>query len=82
MGIFTNHSDTTTNLVTASNLCESLCRYGRSEDIFNRLKREIERHVIDIKHDIPVGLDILIRLNQCWNTFCGQLSIIRNVFME
>ncbi|CAO3657561.1 unnamed protein product [Mucor hiemalis] len=31
---------------------------------------------------IPVNVDLLLRLNQSWSTFCNQLSVIRNVFME
>jgi cullin-4 len=83
--IFSSNTLVSINFVTASKLCESLCRYGKSQDIYEKLKKEIEEHVLQMKAEllsIPVNIDILSRLSSSWNTFCSQLSIIRNVFME
>jgi cullin-4 len=66
-------------------LSESLCRYGKSAEIYNALKQEIENHVLNIKTEVlskPVNQGLLTRVNISWNTFCSQLAIIRNVFME
>lgn len=73
------------NYYTVSRLSENLCRHGKSKDMFEALQEEIQICVVNLKAtllSIPVNHDILIRLNQCWITFCNQLAVVRNVFME
>ncbi|GAA5805708.1 hypothetical protein HPULCUR_011232 [Helicostylum pulchrum] len=83
--IFEDTQSIQINYITASKSLESLCRYGKSKEIFDKLKIEIENHVERMKKDLlskPLNDNILGRLKHCWNTFCSQLAIIRNVFME
>jgi cullin-4 len=66
-------------------LTESLGRFGKFAELYKALKDEIVKHVEQLKRQllsVPVTQDLLRRLNLSWNTFCSQLTIIRNVFME
>lgn len=73
------------NYYTVSRLSENLCRHGKSKAIFEALQDEMQGHVVNLKKILlstPVNQDILVRFNSCWTTFCNQLTVIRNVFME
>ncbi|KAI8636445.1 Cullin family-domain-containing protein [Parasitella parasitica] len=85
LSIFSTDNFNRINFITASQISIGLCRFGKSEKVYNCLKEEIEKHVQEIKkslHSKPLNQDILGRLNAHWDTFCLQLGIIRTVFME
>lgn len=66
-------------------MTEGLGRFGKFPELYKGLKEEIVKHVQLLKGQllsVPVTQDLLQRLNASWNTFCSQLSILRNVFME
>jgi cullin-4 len=66
-------------------LTESLGRFGKFAELYMALKNEIVKHVQQLKAQllaVNLSQDLLQRLNLSWDTFCSQLAIIRNVFME
>lgn len=83
--IFSRENFAGMNYYTVSKLSENLCRHGKSKEMFEALQEEIQTYVVNLKAtllSIPVNQDLLVRLNHCWNTFCNQLAVVRNVFME
>ncbi|CAO3645006.1 unnamed protein product [Mucor fragilis] len=85
LSIFSTDNFNRVNYITASQISVGLCRFGKSEQVYNSLKQEIENHVQEIKKSLmskPLTDNLLRRLNVHWAMFCQQLTIIRTVFME
>ncbi|KAI7897480.1 cullin 4 [Cokeromyces recurvatus] len=80
--IFSTEQHKNFNYLTTSRLCESCCRFGKSEKLYEALVREIEQYTLEIQKSlVPLNRELLVRLNSSWNTYCHHLTVIRTVFM-
>ncbi|KAI8089524.1 cullin [Halteromyces radiatus] len=74
-----------TSFQVAYELCQNLCLYGKSKDLYDYLKSALDRHIQQEKEILVAESDhdaFLFTLDTHWNRLCDQLVTIRNVFME
>ncbi|KAI8982642.1 Cullin family-domain-containing protein [Pilobolus umbonatus] len=72
--------------ISVSRLCENLCRFGQSQALYSAIRGELESFLNILKDDLTQTQNkrfiILKKLSSFWITFCGQLTILKNIFIE
>ncbi|CAG8438138.1 568_t:CDS:10 [Ambispora leptoticha] len=62
--------------------CENLCLHKMANSLYERLKNEIEVHIVNEHANNPAESDIfLLSINQLWKDHQQQMGLIRSIFL-